>query len=127
LKSLSILIIDDEESFLNAIAHFLVKHGHSVVKATTIADGLGVLKKEKFDLLLLDLALPDGNGIEVLKQISSPDKAIAGLNKNMQVIILTAHGNAQFVLEAMQLGAFDCLSKPFELKVLEGKINKIFK
>jgi len=127
LKPINILIIDDEEGFLNAIEHFLTKHGANVVTAKTAKEGIAYLQKNKFDLLLLDLVLPDGYGIKILQQTKDPDQMIAQVNKNMKTIILTANANTEVVLEAMQLGAFDCLAKPFEIKLLEEKINSIFK
>jgi len=127
LKPIDIILIDDEEGFLNAIEHFLTKHGASVVKAKTVKEGLAHLREKKFDLLLLDLVLPDENGINVLKYAKDPDNKIAQVNKKMKTIVLTANANTEVVLEALQLGAFDCLSKPFELKLLEEKINIMFK
>ncbi|MDP8259577.1 MAG: response regulator [Candidatus Gygaella obscura] len=127
MKPLSILLVDDEKAFLDSLEHYLRKQNFDVVKALKGNDALELLKEKRFDLMLLDLGLPDIDGIHVLQQVRMENKDILKMNKNLQVIILTAHGSTKTTLEAMQLNVYDYLSKPFELKELDKKIKKLFK
>ncbi len=127
MKQLNILLVDDEKSFLDSLEHYLRKRNFNVVKALKGVDALELLKEKQFDLMLLDLGLPDIDGIHVLQKARIEDKDIIKLNKDLQVIILTAYGSTKTTLEAMQLNVYDYLSKPFELKELDKRIDKLFK
>ena len=92
-----ILVIDDDEGVAWVIRKTLEPFGHEVVVKTTIKAGLKAL--DKFSLILLDLVLPDGNGIEALQEIRV-------FNPNALVIIVTAHGRMESAVDAMEQGAY---------------------
>jgi two-component system response regulator HydG len=100
------LVIDDDKAMRDACYQILSRLGFEVDLAGDGRLGLTLLEKGSYDLVLLDLVMPDQNGIEVLKQIKLLDPAV-------QVIIITGHGTIPTAVETIKLGAFDFLSKPF--------------
>jgi len=102
------LIIDDEELTLRTISRGLRQDGFEVFTALTGEDGLRLFHDEKPDLVLLDIVLPGIDGVEVLRQIKQT-------NPNAIVIMMSAHHLVERAVEAMKLGAFDYLVKPFQL------------
>ena len=100
------LVIDDDKAMRDACYQILSRLGFEVDLAGDGRLGLNLLEKGSYDLVLLDLVMPDQNGIEVLKQIKILDPAV-------QVIIITGHGTIPTAVETIKLGAFDFLSKPF--------------
>ena len=115
--NIKLLLVDDEEGFVNVIANRLGKRQIKVTKAFTGTEGIQALRKQDFDVAILDLKMEDMNGIEVLKIFKKMDPA-------MPVIMLTGHGSAQAAKEGMESGAFDYLTKPCELEQLIQKINE---
>jgi two-component system nitrogen regulation response regulator GlnG len=113
-----ILVIDDDEGVAWVIRKTLEPLGHEVIVKTTIKAGLKAL--DKFSLILLDLVLPDGNGIEALQEIRV-------FNPNALVIIVTAHGRMESAVEAMKEGAYDYLEKPFDIDELKIVVEKAFR
>jgi len=106
-----ILILDDEELIRWSIADRLKKEGFLVAEAETAEQGFAALAKDECDLLLLDYRLPDRNGLDVLKQVAQayPD---------LPVVMMTAYSTVDSAVEAMKLGAYDYLNKPFDLEEL---------
>ncbi len=100
-----ILIIDDEEKMCRLLKDILEVEKFNVEYALNGSDGIERLKKEDFDLLILDLRLPDMDGISLLKKIR---------DKGIPVIMISAYGNIPMVVEAMKYGAEDFIEKPFE-------------
>ena len=100
------LVIDDDKAMRDACYQILSRLGFEVDLAGDGRHGLNLMEKGSYDLVLLDLVMPDQNGIEVLKQIKILDPAV-------QVIIITGHGTIPTAVETIKLGAFDFLSKPF--------------
>ncbi len=115
-----ILIIDDEDELRSVISKRLSRKGYEIFETGTIQDALVLLKSNIFDGVLLDLKLPDGNGLDLLEQIKvhQPD---------VQIIMLTGHGTIESAIEAMKLGAFDYLTKPCNLSELEITLKKACK
>jgi len=103
---ISVLILDDEKHFTEELAEFLELSGHRVFEANTVADGMKVLQNHSIDLLILDIRLPGADGLDILKKVKA-DKP------NLEVIIVSGHGDMETVIKAMRLGAFDYLRKPF--------------
>lgn len=112
-----ILILDDEEALRSVIAQRLRRKGYEVIEAGTAAEGLATIKNKLLDGVLLDLCLPDGDGLEVLPALKS-------LQPDVQVIMLTGHGTLESAIEAMKAGAFDYLTKPCNLSELELTLQK---
>ena len=113
-----ILVIDDDEGVAWVIRKTLEPLGYEVVVKTTIRAGMKAL--DKFNIILLDLVLPDGNGIEALQEIRV-------FNSNALVIIVTAHGRMESAVEAMKEGAYDYLEKPFDIDELKIVVEKAFR
>jgi len=115
------LIVDDEQEVCNFFSYLLKQKGYSAVTANTGAEAFQILKQLKFDTALVDLKLPDANGLDILKEIkiSQPE---------CEVIIITGFSTVKSAVEAIQLGAFDYVEKPFvdinEMeKLLERSLN----
>ena len=112
-----ILIVEDDKKVLDFLHRLLSTKGYSTVRANRGSLGLHLASVEKPDMVVLDLGLPDCSGIDVLKQLKAMNEAI-------QVIILTGYGSQKAVRDAMELGAFDFLTKPFEVSELCAVIQK---
>lgn len=105
------LIIDDEENICELISMSFLSIDIECVEAYSVSDAIVALQNEAFDVCLTDLKLPDGSGFDVLRYIQ--DKV-----PNLPVAMMTAHGNVESAIEALKLGAFDFISKPFEINAL---------
>lgn len=112
-----LLLVDDEEGFVNVITNRLGKRGIDTVKALSGTDGIQALRKQDFDVAVLDLKMEDMDGIEVLKIFKK-------MVPEMPVIMLTGHGSERAAREGLEQGAFDYLSKPCELQDLVSKIRE---
>jgi two-component system response regulator AtoC len=106
-----ILIVDDEETLCYFLKASLEEKGYQASTAYTAAEGLDVVTKRQIDLVLLDLMLPDGDGLDVLDEIRRVDS-------NLPVIVLTGHAGIESAVRAMKLGAYDYLEKPINLEEL---------
>jgi DNA-binding response OmpR family regulator len=107
----TILVVDDERLMCDLLGSVLARHGHEVLTALNGRDGLELFKTHRPRFTLLDLRMPEMNGIEVLKQIRAIDPQAA-------VLILTAWGSDALEQQARQLGVVDFLSKGLSLDVL---------
>ncbi|MDQ7007306.1 MAG: sigma-54 dependent transcriptional regulator [Acidobacteriota bacterium] len=107
-----ILVVDDEPNICRLLAHNLGRAGYTVSTAGSGGQAIETFEKSGADLVLLDLKLPDMAGLEVLRHLRRIDR-------DLPVIVLTAHGSVDTAVEAMKLGAHDFLAKPFELERLE--------
>lgn len=114
-----ILIIDDEPSICRGCKMILSENGYDVDISLSGKDGFEKVLQESFDLVLLDIKLPDVNGIEILKKIKKE-------KIDTCVIIMTGHGTVDNAVEAMKNGAFDFITKPFNEKELSKSIFKAF-
>lgn len=111
-----VLAIDDDDTLLFLIERALESHVASITTATTAADGLEKCRGD-FDVVLLDLKLPDGFGLEVLQHIRS-------LDARLPVIVMTADADASSAIEAVQAGAYDYIAKPIDAKSLVALVQK---
>jgi DNA-binding NtrC family response regulator len=110
-----ILIIDDEPSICWAYAKAAKSLGHRTVTAGSAEEGLEALRRERFDLALLDVQLPGMGGLEALSRLTAE-------HPRMPVIVLTAYSTPETTVEATRRGAFDYLLKPIELADLKRKL-----
>lgn len=111
-----VLVIDDERPILMTLEALLKRHGYAPLLANTAGGGMSVARKEKPDLVLLDLGLPDADGLDVLREMKSEFP-------ELQVIILTAHDSLSNAIDSIKLGAFHFIAKPYapeELLALIG-------
>jgi DNA-binding NtrC family response regulator len=107
-----ILIVDDEEAQRTVLAGFLRKRGFEIVQAGCVADGLAAVGARAIDLVLTDLRMPGGTGLELLE-------GVRGLNPDIPVVVMTAFGAVASAVDAMKRGAADYLTKPIDLDELE--------
>jgi two-component system, NtrC family, response regulator AtoC len=114
----AVLIIEDEATLAKNVKTFLSRRGYEVRLAPDAAAGEAVFEEFKPDVLLLDLQLPDANGLDVLQRVRRSDPKV-------KVVIVTAHGNERIAVEAMKLGAADYLSKPLVLAELGVLLDQI--
>lgn len=112
-----ILILDDEEALRAIIAQRLTRKGYEILEAGTAEEGLSLLKVTLLDAVLLDIKLPDGDGLILLAKIRQ-------LQPDLQVVMLTGNGTIESAIEAMKLGAYDYLTKPCNLSELEITLQK---
>ena len=112
-----ILIIDDERPILLTLEALLGRHGYQVETSGTASHGLRLLKTKSPDLVLLDLQLPDAEGLQTLDQIKAE-------SPETQVIILTAHDSLSNAIESIKRGAFHFISKPYAPEELLSLVEK---
>jgi DNA-binding NtrC family response regulator len=117
MKNHRILVIDDERPILVTLEAFLQRHGYQVDTAPTASQGLKLLKTKSPSLVLLDLQLPDAEGLQTLDsiKIDSPE---------MPVIILTAHDSLHNAIESIKRGAYHFISKPYAPEELLSLVEK---
>ncbi len=106
-----ILVVDDEKSIRNTLKEILEYEKHEVDLAENGLVGLDMLKSNSFDVVLLDIKMPEMDGIEVLEQIGN-------LNSDVQVVMISGHGNVDTAVKAVKMGAFDFIEKPLDLNRL---------
>ncbi|QGY40399.1 response regulator [Pseudodesulfovibrio cashew] len=112
-----VLLIDDEEEFLSALSERMEIRGMNVTTASNADAAVTALDNNEFDAIILDLQMPDMNGIEMLKVIKKS-------HPEMQVILLTGKATLEAGIEAMKLGAMDFMEKPADIQSLTEKIKK---
>src|SRR5512141_2759363 len=104
-KNTRVLLVDDDDTFRRVMGSELTRRGYTVVSAASGADAIEKGARVAPDVTLLDLRLPDMDGIEVLKRMHAK-------NPSAPVVVLTAHGTIDTAIQAMRLGAQDYLEKP---------------
>ncbi len=119
-NQIRLLLVDDETAYADVLANRLGKRGFDVQKAYTSPEALLILRTQQFDVAVLDLKMPDMDGIELLKIAKQVDPSL-------QVIMLTGHGSADACEKGLALGAYDYLMKPCELETLVEKIQEAFR
>src|SRR6267142_2023055 len=107
-QAFGILVVDDERTLRYALQEGLSEEGYRVETAGDVAGAWDLLAREEYHLALLDQKLPDGNGLDLLKEIRSR-------HPEMQVVMMTAFGKFETAVEATKAGCFDYIGKPFEL------------
>jgi two-component system, NtrC family, response regulator AtoC len=115
----TILVADDEESVRNLIRRVLTKMDYSVETAGNGEEVLNQIKKHDFDLLIMDIRMPKMDGMETFKvlRLDYP---------NLPIIMMTAYSTVETTLETMRLGAFDYLTKPFDVSGVKMAVEKVF-
>ncbi len=113
----TILVIDDNDTIREGLAHTIKKLGHDVVTAASGAAGVDAFKARRADFVITDLKMDGMSGVDVLK-------AIAALDPDVPILIITAFGTVETAVEAMKLGAFDFITKPFQPEVVRLKVER---
>lgn len=111
MSKISLLIVDDEEEFLEPIVTRLKRRGIDCLAVTSGEDALSVLLQRQFDVAIVDVKMPKMDGIELLRRLRKD-------YPNMPVILLTGHASVELGIEGMELGAFDYLLKPVDIDEL---------
>lgn len=114
-----ILLVEDDESILSALSSFLNKEGFETVCATGQAQAIELIENEKFDLVLIDIVLKDGNGFSVC--LATREKT------DTPVIFLTASGDEYSVVTALDMGADDYIEKPYRPRELVSRIKSVLR
>ena len=119
MKPLKVLVIDDEQVICDACRLVLSERDHTVNHCITGQEGLKALEEDAYDLVLLDMKLPDIDGTDILAFVR--EKSLTA-----RVIVMTGYSTLANALEAMKLGATDYLSKPFSEDELLATIDQAF-
>lgn len=114
-----ILMVDDDVDLNALVTEYLARFGHRLVTATTAARGMAELRRERPDLVILDIMLPDTDGLTLCREIRS--------ESDVPIIMLTARGEVADRVLGLELGADDYLSKPFEPRELVARIQSVIR
>ncbi|HEX9916273.1 MAG TPA: response regulator transcription factor [candidate division Zixibacteria bacterium] len=120
--SKQILVIEDDKDIVQLLKHYLEKEGFVVKEAADGFSGLEKTKSNKFDLIILDIMLPEMDGLEVCKELRSDPKTAS-----IPIIMLTAKTEETDKIVGLELGADDYVTKPFSPKELIARIKAIFR
>ncbi|MFZ5570417.1 MAG: response regulator [Thermodesulfobacteriota bacterium] len=112
-----VLLIDDEEEFIEALGERMRARGMIVTATTSPVQALKQVEEESYDAVVLDLQMPEMDGIEALKIMKNK-------RPELQVILLTGHASVQKGIEAMKLGAMDLIEKPADFETIAAKIHR---
>lgn len=115
-ERIRLLLVDDEEGYVKVLAKRMTRRNMEVMTALSGSEGIQRLRKQDFDVAILDLKMEDMDGIEVLRVFKK-------MVPDMPVIMLTGHGTEKAAREGLDLGAFDYLMKPCDLEELVEKIR----
>jgi len=116
-RQIKILLVDDEEGYVNVLAKRMTKRQVEVSVALSGSEAIQTLRKKDFDVAVVDLKMEDMDGIEVLKIFKKMDP-------ELPVVMLTGHGSEKAARDGLALGAFDYLTKPYDLEDLLAVITK---
>ncbi|MDG1902538.1 MAG: sigma-54 dependent transcriptional regulator [Bacteroidales bacterium] len=119
-EKIKILIVDDEPRVADEIEEFLHTRDYIVSKANAPSKAFKILKKDSVNIVILDIKLPEMDGIEVLKKIKA-------LYPDIEVIMISGHGDMEIVIQAMRYGATDYFAKPFRLFEIDNAISRTTK
>jgi two-component system response regulator AtoC len=115
----SILVADDDASIRSLLKQLLTDEGYAVVEAATGTEVVERVKESSPDLVIMDVRMPELDGIEALQKVKSASPHTA-------VLIMTAFGSSNSAIKAMELGAFDYITKPFELDKISHTVKRSF-
>jgi len=117
MKNLNILILDDEKGIRNELKDFFQLYDYNAYIAELPSKAFEILKKNDVDIMILDIQLPEMDGIEVLKKVKSEYPEI-------EVIMITGHGDQDSIIQSLRYGAFDFFKKPFRTIELKSAVER---
>lgn len=117
MKELNVLVLDDEPGYREEIGEFLTNNDFNVLKAGKPSEAFAFFRKGRVDIALIDIRLPEMNGLEVLEEVKK-------ISPETEVIMITGHGDMESAVTAMRHGAFDFFNKPFKLSGVLNAIRK---
>ena len=119
MKKADILLVDDEVVFTTNMTRLLTSRGYQVTPVKNGEEALAALKEKPFDVMVLDLKMPMMDGITTLQEMKK-------LNLLTEVLILTGHGSMDTAFQAIEMGAYDYVTKPCEIAELVSKIEAAY-
>lgn len=117
LLPVRLLVLEDDASLSDILCESLTERGHVAMPARNITEAIELLARNDFEVALLDLMLPDGSGLDVLRRVVEEELPV-------EVIVLTGYATVDTALQAMKLGAYDYLTKPTRIEELEVLVEK---
>ena len=120
LRKTLILVVDDSFADRETLKNILEERGHKIVTASTGAEALARVKEKRFDIIFLDVRLPDIDGVQLFEQVKTLDSEVA-------VIMMTGYSEEELVRRAISRGAYTCIYKPFnvdKILTLVGEISR---
>ncbi len=120
MKEFRVLLVDDEEEFVDTLVRRLRKRKLDVQAFTSGREAVEFLKQHTVEVVVLDVKMPDMDGITTLKEIKK-------IKPDVEVIMLTGHASMEVAMEGMESGAFDYLMKPIEIDELLYKLQDAFR
>ena len=114
----SVLVVDDEADIRSLLTDLLKEEGYQVRTADSAAKALAEIAKREPDLVMMDVKLPDQDGIALLKQLKQA-------HSELEVIVMTAFGGSSSAIKSMEHGAYDYVTKPFELDDLVARVRAL--
>ena len=118
LKEMKMLLIDDDEWIRDSLSLFFEGEGCHLVAVETAEEGMEELKRQDYDIIIVDYRLPGMDGLDFFKRIKK-------LYPSVKKILITAYGNNALVSEAAQLGIHDFIEKPFTTQTIETSLSKV--
>ncbi len=117
-----LLLIDDDKRLTDMVSDYLRQHGFAVETAASLATGRAALRQGSFDALLLDLMLPDGDGLDFTRELRHEPRT-----RRLPLLMLTARGEPMDRIVGLELGADDYLPKPFEPRELLARVKALLR
>lgn len=114
---MNILLVEDNLTIVKGLEYAFLNHGYGFAAVTTIRETKKYLSCQSVDLIVLDISLPDGNGLELYEDYIR--------TKNIPTIFLTAEDDEEIVVKGLNLGADDYITKPFSTKELMARVNRV--
>jgi DNA-binding response OmpR family regulator len=121
-SSARVLVIDDDQRLSAMVRDYLQAHGLAVTCANDLAQGRALLAREAFDVLVLDLMLPDGDGLDLTRELRASGKL-----RSLPLLMLTARGEPMDRIVGLEIGADDYLPKPFEPRELLARLRALLR
>ena len=118
-QKIDLLIADDDKDFRGSVARRFRRRGYQVEEAGSGEEAMSICQRRQFDVAILDLVMPGMSGIELLEQLHAS-------HPECEILMLSGQGSIETAVEAMKLGAYDFLTKPFPLSDLESLIGKAY-
>lgn len=112
------IIFEDEKTIRNVLRRILEKESVEVLDFDSGKDAISTIRREKPDFIFLDIGLKDSNGFDILKQVNTIDE-------RPYIVVISGHSEHRFIIEAMKLGAYDYITKPFDIERIKSVIGEI--
>lgn len=120
MEGLRVLLVDDDDDFRNLLAERLRMRHLEISAARSGPEAIAAIERQGFDVVVLDLRMPEMDGIEVLRRIKE-------IQPRVEVVLLTGYASMESGIDGMRLGAFDYLVKPCEIEELISKIQNAYR